>query len=331
MAEKTSSVFDILKKTGKDFMADSCPREAAALAYYTVFSLPPLLVLIMTIAGAVWDPQDVQAALRGQLGSLVGQSGSEQIETIMQEAERPEGSATLATLLGVGALLFGATGAFMQLQGALNRAWDVQPDPAQGGIRNFLLKRAMSLGMILAIAFLVLVSLALSAALSAFGDALGARLPGISGPLLLGLNFVISLTVITTLFASMFKVLPDAEVSWHDVWVGAIATSVLFVIGKFAIGFYLGRSEPGSAFGAAGSLAVILLWVYYAGMILLFGAEFTQSWAEARGKGIQPENGAARVKEKKEIQRGPREQRKAAVESAKEGEPAPPPKETIEK
>ena len=331
MADRDRGVLGILKETGKDFMADSCPREAAALAYYTVFSLPPLLVLIMSIAGAVWDPQDVQEALRGQLGSLIGASGEEQIETIMREAERPEGSGIFPTLLGIGALLFGATGAFMQLQGALNRVWDVEPDPEQGGIRNFILKRAMSLGMILAIAFLLLVSLAISAALSAFGDALGARLPGVSSTILLAVNFVVSLAVVTSLFATMFKVLPDVEVAWRDVWVGAIVTSVLFVIGKFAIGFYLGRSEPGTAFGAAGSLAILLLWVYYAGMILFFGAEFTQAWAESRGQGIRPENGAVKVKRKKEIQRGPEEQRKAAEESAKKGKAAPPSRETVEK
>lgn len=331
MANDDRGLLGILKTSGKDFIADDCPREAAALAYYTIFSLPPILVLIMVLAGAVWDPQDVQDALRGQLGSLMGQSGGEQIATIMQEAERPEGRSFLTTMLGVAALLFGATGAFFQLQGALNRVWEVQPDPRQGGIRNFIMKRLLSLGMIVVIAFLVLVSLALSAALSAFGDAMSARVPALSGTVMIVVNFAISLAVISGLFAAMFKVLPDAEVAWRDVWVGAVATALLFVVGKFAIGLYLGRSEPGSAYGAAGSLAIVLLWVYYAAMIVFLGAEFTQQWAEVRGTGIEPEEGAVKVEEKKQLQRGPEEQAKAREEAAKKGERPPPKTETVKK
>ena len=183
----------------------------------------------------------------------------------------------LATLLGVAALLVGATGAFLQLQASLNKAWEVKPDPKQGGIKQFIRKRLFSFGMILVIAFLLLVSLVVSALISALGHMLQSLLPGgVSEVLLYLVDLVVSLAVITSVFATMFKVLPDAEIAWKDVWPGAVVTAVLFVLGKFLIGFYLGRSNPGEAFGAAGALALILAWIYYSSLILLFGAEFTE-------------------------------------------------------
>jgi uncharacterized membrane protein YqjE len=187
-------------------------------------------------------------------------------------------------------LLFGATGAFMQLQSALNRAWEVKPDPQSGGLKNFVMKRVLSLGMILGVAFLMIVSLAISALIGAIGDSL----TFIPQPVMYAVNFLASFAVLTLLFAAIFKVLPDARIEWRYVWVGAIVTSLLFVIGKFGIGLYLGRSSPGDAFGAASALAVILVWVYYAGMIVLFGAEFTQAWAQGHGAEVRPEKGAVR-------------------------------------
>jgi membrane protein len=298
--------FALVRDSGKDFIEDDCQTQAAALSYYTIFSLPPLLVLILMILGKLVDPQDIRGQLETQIGALMGPSATEQIRTILQEAHAPGSSALLPTVLSVIALILGATGAFGQLQAALNRAWEVAPDPQQGGLKAFLLKRVFSFGMILSVAFLLLVSLVVSAALSAFGDALGGMLPeGVSGTLLQVLNQIISLAVVTALFAVIFKVLPDATVAWRDVWVGAAVTAVLFVVGKFLIGFYLGRSNPGEAFGAAGSLAVMLVWIYYSSMILLFGAEFTQAWAEGRGSGIAPEHGAVRVvQEKKQVREG---------------------------
>lgn len=308
MASSKTGYFGLLKQTFRDFSEDECTSMAAALAYYTVFSLPPLLLIIVMIAGAVMGPQQVQEAIHGQFGSLMGQSGADEIRTIIekaQETKQPNSGRPLASVLSIAALLFGATGAFAQLQMALNKAWEVEPDPKQGGIRNFIVKRFFSFGMILGIAFLLLVSLALTAAISAMGGALGRMIPGIGEPLLHVLNFVVSFGVITLLFAAMFKILPDAEIALRDVWVGALITALLFMIGKFAIGFYLGKSNPGEAYGAAGSLAIMLLWVYYASLILFFGAEFTQTWAEERGSGIRPEPGAVRVEEKKEHLRGP--------------------------
>jgi len=288
--------FAILKRTVGDFINDECPRMAAALSYYTVFSLPSLLILILLLAGAIWDPQDVRGALAVQIDNLMGAASAEQLRGILDEAEQPGAGRPVAAVLGLGALLFGATGAFVELQAALNRAWNVEPDPEQGGVKNFVVKRLFSIGMVLSIAFLLLVSLVLSTALAAFGGVLGAILPGdVSTALLFAFDLGVSLIVVTLLFASIFKVLPDASVPWRDVWVGAGFTTLLFLIGKFAIGFYLGQSDPGQAYGAAGSLAVLLVWIYYSAMILLLGAEFTQVWAESRGSGGEPEEGAVRV------------------------------------
>ncbi|HEX3276483.1 MAG TPA: YihY/virulence factor BrkB family protein [Gemmatimonadales bacterium] len=287
----------LLKESAQGFIDDDCPTQAAALSYYTIFSLPPLLMVILLILGVLVDPQDLRGQLESQMGALMGPSATEQIRSILSQLHAPGAGGLLPTLLSVGALVLGATGAFGQLQAALNKAWEVTPDPNQGGIKAFLIKRVFSFGMILSVAFLLLVSLVVSAALGAFGGALGRFLPdGISTVLLQVLNLVVSFGVITALFAAIFKVLPDATVAWRDVWVGAAATALLFVIGKFLIGFYLGRSNPGQAFGAAGSLAVLFVWVYYSSMILLFGAEYTQSWAVHRGSGIVPEQGAVRVR-----------------------------------
>jgi membrane protein len=299
-------VLTLVKDSGKDFIDDDCPTQAAALSYYTTFSLPPLLVLILLILRAVVDPRDVQGQIELQIGSLMGPTAAEQIRTILRQVHEPGSGGLLPTVLSILALVFGATGAFGQLQAAINRVWGVAPDPQEGGLKAFLLKRIFSFGMILSVAFLLLVSLVLSAALTAFGSALGGMLPaGISATLLQVLNQVISLVVIAGLFAAMFKVLPDARVSWRDVWVGGGVTALLFVVGKFLIGLYLGRSNPGEAFGAAASLAVMLLWIYYSSMILLYGAEFTQTWAERRGKGIVPQRGAVRVvRERKQVREG---------------------------
>jgi membrane protein len=302
MAKEQTGVIGLLKKSFSDFMADDCMDSAAALSYYTVFSLPAILVLLLMLVSSVMDPNDVRGGLESQMQNLMGPTAGEQVRTIIAESEQRPSGGLLPTILGIAGLLFGATGAFGQLQKSLNRTWDVEPDPDQGGIKAFLSKRVFSLGIILVIAFLLLVSLVISAALSGLGNRLESFLPsGLSEPVLHGLNLIVSLAAITLLFAAMFKVLPDAKISWRSVWVGAAFTAVLFVIGKFLIGFYLGRSNPGEAYGAAGSLAVLLLWVYYSSLIVLFGAEFTETWAQdRRGETIEPEPGAIRVRREKQ-------------------------------
>lgn len=296
MATERRGVMQLIKDTFKGFSEDDCPTMAAALSYYTVFSLPPLLILLLTILGAVMDPQDIQGNLEAQMREAMGPSGAQQVQTILANADRPGAGGLLPTVLSVVALLLGATGVFGQLQAALNKAWSVAPDPEKGGIKSMLLKRVFGVGMVLGLAFILLVSLVVSAVLSAFGEQLGQFLPaGLSTPLLQAINFVGSLAVIALLFGAIFKVLPDAEIAWKDVAVGAVVTALLFVAGKFALGLYLGRSNPGEAFGAAGALALMLVWIYYSSMIVLLGAEFTQAWAERRGSGIVPEKGAVRV------------------------------------
>ncbi|HEU0052151.1 MAG TPA: YihY/virulence factor BrkB family protein, partial [Longimicrobium sp.] len=261
---ETKGIFQLFKQSLKDFSDDDCPRMAAALSYYTVFALPPLLILILMIVGAFVDPGEATRAI----GSNLPGEASQQIGTIVKEANNPAAKSGVSAVLGVFTLLLGATGAFLQLQSALNRAWEVEPDPKAGGLKNFVFKRLLSLGMLLSVAFLILVSLVLSAAISALGGFADRLLGSMAGNFLLQAGtFVLSLAVITLLFAAIFKVLPDARIAWRDVWVGALVTAVLFTIGKTALGIYLGRSDPGQAFGAAGSLAVILVWIYYSSMI----------------------------------------------------------------
>lgn len=282
---------------------------AAALAYYTVFSLPPLLFLIIMIAGFAFPEGTAQQAITEEIADVVGSETADQIGDMIDSAsERAHGGGgRLVTILGLVAFVFGATGAFAQLQAALNKAWEVAPDPERGGIKNFLFKRLMSFGMILAMGFLLLVLLGLSAAVSAIGSDVKSALPsGIATWVPRAVDLGISLSLITLLFAAMFRILPDAEIAWRDVGTGALVTAILFVLGKFAIGFYLGRSNPGSAYGAAGSLAVILVWIYFSTMLLLLGAEFTQVWARRYGKRIRPSKGAVRIvyAPKDKIQRG---------------------------
>ena len=275
--------------TFKELSDDDVPTLAAAIAYYTVFSLPPLLVLIVAIAGAVRGPDTVADAITAQIGTVVGPEGRQAVETMIENASGV-GSGIGGKLAGIAALLFGATGAFAQLQKALNRAWEVEEASEGGGIKAVILKRVLSFGMVLTIAFFLLVSMVVSGALSYVNEAASAVAgDGVAGAGVQVLNFVVSLAVIGGLFTVLFKYLPDAEIAWRDAAVGGAVTAVLFTVGKTAIGVYLGTADPGSAFGAAGSLALLLVWIYYSALIVLVGAEFTQAWAERAGGGIEPD------------------------------------------
>lgn len=286
--------FGLLKRTVSDFMADDCTTMAAALSYYTVFALPSLLLLILLLLGTVMSPEDVRGTMETQINALMGPAGADQVRSILSHA-RPPGGTLPATLVGIGVLLLGATGAFGQLQQALNRIWRVKPNPHQSGYKALLGKRLLAAGMILVIAFLLLVSLVISALLSAFGGTITSMLgSSVSDAVLWAIDAGLSVGVITALFAAMFVVLPDAKIRWRDVWVGALLTTVLFLAGKYLLGVYLAHSNPGQAFGAASSLALMFLWIYYSSNILFFGAEFTEKWAERHG-GIRPEHGAVRV------------------------------------
>ncbi len=291
MAVSLPLIRDLLKTTVRETMDDNVPTMAAAIAYSTLFALPPLLVMIVGIAGAVFGPDVVQEALLGQVSGIVGAEAEEALRTMIAGAG-DLGSGLGAKLVGLVTLIIGATGAFGQLQQALNRAWEVEPAPG-GGLRAMITKRLLSFGLVVTIAFLLLVSLAVSAALAAVGDAAAAvATDTVASPLMSVANAVLSLAVITALFAALFKVLPDAEIAWRDVAVGAAVTALLFTVGKLLIGLYIGRADPGSAFGAAGSVVLILLWIYYSALIVLVGAEFTQAWAIAKGGGVTPSEGA---------------------------------------
>jgi membrane protein len=284
---------NIAKDTFKDFSDDKCMQMAAALSYYTVFSLPPLLLLILAIVGFFVDPADAQGRFMDQLTGLVGPQGGEAMRSMVEQSNHPKGG--IMAVVGVITLILGATGAFTQLQEALNTAWEVKPDPNQGGVKR--MQRFMSFGMILVIAFMLLVSFVIAAMVSAFGELLNNYLGGAGELIGHVVQIIIGLAVTWLLFAMMFKVLPDAKIGWRDVWVGAFVTAVLFTIGRVLIGLYLGKSESANAFGAAAALAIIFVWIYYAAIILFLGAEFTQVWVKRHGRRIEPEKGAVKITE----------------------------------
>jgi membrane protein len=273
------------------FFDDECPVRAAALAYYAVFAFPAVVALLLVMAGAVWDPEDVVRAMSGQFGVLVGSDVGNTLHEVLRRAERPGERGIIATVVSVALLLFGATGALGQLQAALNNAWEVMPDPRQGGVRRFIVKRFISALLIVGLGALLIASLLLSTIVSALSKVV-TFLPRGAFNLL---DVAVSFAILTVTFAGIFKILPDAEVEWKDVWIGAAVTTAILVGGKFAVGFYLGRSEPGSAYGAAGALAAVFFWAYFAAMTILLGAEATQAWVTRNGRLIRPQRGAIRM------------------------------------
>jgi membrane protein len=294
---------DRLKRFGRilwnsitEFMSDDCPSMAASLSYYTVFSLPPLLALLTLIVGSIVPPDQFRELLSSQVGQLMGTEGRRQVIALIEGASRPE-IRGIAAVIGIVVLLFAATGAFVQLQTALNRAWQVMLDPARSDLSRFLVKRLISLAMILSIGFLLLVSLVLSTVTSAASGAFSAAAPDwLASWIARVVDIAASLAMTTFLFAAIFQFVPDAEVRWRHALVGGFATGLLFTAGKFAIGFYFGRSDPGSVYGAAGSLALTLIWIYYSAIILLLGAEFTEAWAREHGAPLKPERGAVGIR-----------------------------------
>jgi membrane protein len=270
----------MLKSTFLGWLADGCPSMGAAIAYYAVFSLAPLLILIIAIAGLAFGYEASRGAIVSQLGGLVGRDGATALQTMIQSAANKD-SGIVATFVGIGALLLGATGVLGEIQSALNVVWKAAPRK-ENTILSLVRKRLLSLSLVVAMGFLLLTSLVVSTALAVVSNYLAGKLPG-SGIILEIVNFAVSLATITVLFASIFKILPDAPVAWRDVWVGAGLSALLFTVGKSLIGLYIGSSNVASSYGAAGALVVILLWVYYTAQILLFGAEITRAYAERRG------------------------------------------------
>jgi membrane protein len=278
-------IWVLLRDTYRSWSGDQTSRLAAALSYYTIFSVAPLLILVIAMAGWVFNKEEVSTHLFDQIRSLVGEDGASIIKTMVQRAGQ-SGNTFFATVVGLVALFIGSTGAFFQLQGALNTIWGVQAKHGHGVIL-FVRKRMLSFSMVLVIGFMLLVSLVLSALLAGMGQFLSRVLP-FPGALLQAFNFVISFAVTSLLFTLIFKVLPDVLIKWKDVWVGGVATALLFSMGRYLIGLYLGRGSVSSAYGAAGSFVILLLWIYYSSQILLFGAQFTKVYANRRGVAIKP-------------------------------------------
>jgi membrane protein len=270
----------------QDWWNDNCLRLAASLAYYTALSLAPLVLLIVGVVGLVLDRQQVGAQISVQLEGLIGPAGRELVTSILA-ATNPQGG-TVATIIGLATLLIGATAVFGELQATLNLIWEVQPAPTNGvwaGIWALLRDRIFSLTLVLALAFLLLVSLVISAALAGATALFHGPEQAVLSRIL---EIVVSLLVLTFVFALLYKYVPDAEIGWRDVWLGGLITAVLFTLGKTAIGFYLGQASVGSAYGAAGSLIALLVWVYYSALIMFFGAEFTHAWT-IRHHAVTPE------------------------------------------
>ena len=305
-------LWDLLRKTLTEWQEDKAPRLAAALAYYTAFSLAPILVIAIAVVGLVFDRQAAREQVVRQINSLAGPQGAELIDTMLNAAQ-DMGENMLATVFGVLALIFGASGVFGQLQDALNTMWEVAPRP-QKGILGFIKKRFFSFTMVVGVGFLLLVSLTISAALSALSEWSVGLIPELEVVMQV-INFVVSFLVITLLFALVFKYVPDAEIAWRDVWLGAGVTALLFTIGKLLIGLYLGNTDVTEGFGAAGALVVILLWVYYSAQISFFGAEFTQVYANAYGSRVVPDEDAVSLSEQARLQQGmPREEQVRVAE-----------------
>jgi membrane protein len=315
------AVWELLKQTYADWSEDKAPRLGAALAYYAIFSLAPLLVIVVGVVSLVFGDDSV-GQIQRQFEALLGAEAAQTIADIIANDTSTEGG-LVATLIGLATLLFGASGVFGQLQDALNTIWEVQPRPDRGWM-GMIKDRFFSFTMVLGVAFLLLVSLIVSAALATVGDTFSSTLPG-GETLWQVINFVVSFAIITVLFALIFKIVPDVEIAWHDVWIGAAATALLFVIGKILIGLYLGHSSVGSAYGAAGTLLVILVWIYYSAQILFLGAEFTQVYANKYGTRVVAAKNAVPVTQEQRAQEGmPSKEQLEVGEQVKHGRPRSP-------
>jgi len=286
--------FGLLKQTFSEWLEDKAPQLGAALAYYTVFSLAPLILVLRAIVGLLFrnDPGGAWNKITEQMSYFLDKSAVEVVQNIAQKAAQPNKS-LLATIIGILLALFGASGVFGQLQDALNTIWGVRAKPG-AGIWGFLRSRFLSFAMVGGVCFLLLVSLTLESVLKGFSHYIQGVLPG-GIVIAIAVYWIFDLAVVILLFAIIFKFLPDAKIRWRDVWIGAAITAIFFAIGKWALGLYLGSGSAASAYGAASSLITLLLWVYYSSQILLFGAEFTQVYACRAGRGITPDEHATRI------------------------------------
>ena len=288
------AIWSVLKKSFKGFMDDRITKMSSSLAYYTIFSMAPLLIIIISLSGLFLGRDAAEGKIYTQLTNFVGPNTASQLQTMIHNASLT-GKSKIAAIIGVVTLVIGATTVFAQIQDTINFIWGIKPKPKKG-LLILLKNRFLSFSVIIGLAFLLLVSLTISTLIDAFGDSLRAHFPHITVIALSVINTIVTLIITTVIFGAVFKVLPDAKIKWKDVLAGAITTAVLFMLAKFGISFYISKSNVGSTYGAAGSLVILLLWVYFSAMILYFGAEFTKAFAVKFGSTIYPEDYAVTTK-----------------------------------
>ena len=292
--EKLKEIWKVTVLSFKGFIEDKIPKYSAALAYTTVFSFGPLLVVIIFLCSIFFGEEATQGKIYGQMVQFVGQDAALQLQTIIRNASLSN-KGSLAAVIGIITLLFGATAVFAEIQDSVNTIWGLKAKPKRG-LWKILRNRFLSFSVVVSLGFLLLVSLAVSTIIEGLSDRLKSSFPDVAVVIFYILNLLISFLVITALFALIFKVLPDARTKWKDIWPGALASGILFMIGKFAISFSIGKSNVGSTYGAAGSLVILLLWVYYSAMILYLGAEFARAWSSHKGTAIHPNDYAVALK-----------------------------------
>lgn len=290
---KVKDMPSLIAETFKAWMDNNPFRLSAVVAYYTIFSLPGLLMIIMNAFGAVWGMETVQGRLTAEISETLGMDVASSLATMLQ-ATQDNDKNTLWTVLGFGTVIFGATGVFYQLKLSLNELWEIKPDP-NVKIWKYIKDRVLSFVFILVIGFLLLISFVITALISALSDYIREVLPNSLLFLVYVIDFMVSIGIISVLFAVMFKYLPDAKIQWKTVWIGAIITAVLFVIGKLLLGIYFGKADFGSTYGTAGNIVVILLWVSYSSLLVFFGAQFTYVYAKRYGIGIEPNTSATEI------------------------------------
>lgn len=292
--KKLKEIRKVVIQSFKGFSEDKIPKYSASLAYTTVFSFGPLLIVIIFLCSIFFGQEATQGRIYSQLQQFVGEDAALQLQTIIKNAS-VSGKGTVAAAIGIITLLFGATAVFAEIQDSINTVWGLKAKPSKG-LWKMLRNRFLSFSVVVSLGFLLLVSLAISTIIEGLSDKLKASFPDVAVIIFYILDLLISFVVITALFAVIFKVLPDAKTKWKDILPGALASGILFMIGKFAISFYIGKSNVGTTYGAAGSLVVLLLWVYYSAMILYLGAEFAKAWSTHKGSSIQPNDYAVALK-----------------------------------
>ncbi|MBF8964600.1 YihY/virulence factor BrkB family protein [Pontibacter sp. FD36] len=299
MQKKLKTTWELTKQTFKKFFDDNPLDYAAIIGFYTIFSLPAVLIITIRIAGAAFGQDAVRGEVVNQVGGIMGRNSASQIQSIIENASQSE-SSTIGTIVGVLVMAFSATTVFVALQDSLNAMWKVKAK-TEKGLMKLVLGRILSLALVVSFGFLLLVSLSIDVVLGLVYDYLRQELSGIAVYLVTIGNILVSIAIATVIFAAIFKVLPDAKIRWPNVWVGAVVTAILFTLGKYVLNIYFQHDPLADTYGAAGSLVLILVWVYYTSIIFLLGAEFTQVYSEEHDQGIKPSDTAVKV-EKQEVE-----------------------------